>query len=159
MVESADTAGAGALSPPIPGKHPTHQFYWDAVARREIQLLKCLDCGHFVHYPRPVCPHCLSSDLRPETISGKGTLYSYTVVMQPGHPYFVDKIPYVIGVFEIDEEPGVRMPRGIDAAPEVLRCGMPMEVVFKDVTDTLVLPFFRPAELSGGAVAAERSPQ
>jgi uncharacterized OB-fold protein len=121
-----------------------HQFYWDAVARRQLQLLRCQDCGHFVHYPRPVCPRCLSDDLQPETISGRGTLYSYTVVMQAGHPFFIDKIPYAIGVMEIEEEPGVRMPGGIDAAEADLVCGLPMEVVFKDVTDTLVLPFFRP---------------
>jgi uncharacterized OB-fold protein len=75
--------------------------------------------------------------------------------MQAGHPFFVDKIPYVIGVMEIEEEPGVRMPGGIDAGEADLVCGMPMEVVFKDVTDTLVLPFFRPRE--PGREAAERS--
>jgi uncharacterized OB-fold protein len=88
-------------------------------------------------------------ELAPEAISGRGTLYSYTVVMQAGHPYFVDKIPYVIGVIEIDEEPGVRLPAGIDGAEDELRCGIAVEVVFKDVTDTLVLPFFRPSSGSG----------
>jgi hypothetical protein len=126
-----------------------HKFYWDAVARRELHLLKCRGCGHFVHYPRPTCPRCQSDDLEPEKISGRGTLYSYTVVMQAGHPFFVDKVPYVIGVIEIDEEPGVRMPGGIDADESDLRCGIPMEVVFKEVTETLVLPYFRPSEGSG----------
>lgn len=137
----------GASSPPVPGDHPMHWFYWDAVARRQLELLRCRGCGHFVHYPRPVCPRCHGDDLAPEAISGHGVLYSFTVVVQPGHPFFADKVPYVIGVVEIDEEPGVRLPTGIDAPEEQLRCGMPMEVVFKDVTPTLVLPFFRPVRL------------
>ena len=149
MADADGRGGVGALSPPVPGEHPMHKFYWDAVGRHELQLLKCQGCGHFVHYPRPTCPRCRSDDLQPETITGRGTLYSYTVVMQAGHPFFVDKIPYVIGVIEIDEEPGVRMPAGIEAEESDLRCGIPMEVVFKNVTDTLVLPYFRPSERSG----------
>jgi uncharacterized OB-fold protein len=149
MADAGTALGIGALSPPIPGDHPVHRFYWEAVARRELHLLKCQGCGRFVHYPRPVCPRCLSDDLVPEAISGRGTLYSYTVVMQPGHPYFVDKVPYVIGVVEIAEEAGVRLPAGIDADEEQLRCGIPMEVVFKQVTETLVLPYFRPSGAAG----------
>lgn len=149
MVIESGVPGAGALSPPIPGMHPMHQFYWDAVKEHQLRLLRCQGCGHFVHYPRPICPRCRSLDLAPEAISGRGTLYSYTVVMQAGHPYFVDKIPYVIGVVEIDEEAGVRLPAGIEGAEEDLHCGAPVEVVFRDVTDSLVLPFFRP--LAGSA--------
>jgi uncharacterized OB-fold protein len=70
--------------------------------------------------------------------------------MQAGHPFFVDKIPYIIGVMEIEEEAGVRLPGGIEADEQQLRCGIPLEVVFRDVTPTLVLPFFRPRSEGGG---------
>ena len=145
MVVRSEVPGPGVLSPPVPGDHPTHRFYWDAVRERRLCLLRCRGCRHFVHYPRPICPRCGSLELAPEAISGRGTLYSYTVVMQAGHPYFVDRIPYVIGVVEIEEEEGVRMPAGIEAAEEDLRCGIAVEAVFRDVTDDLVLPFFRPS--------------
>ncbi len=147
MVPMSDTEGVdrvSALSPPVPGEHPVHQFYWDAVREGQLKLLRCQSCRHFIHYPRPICRFCGSVDLTPEPISGRGTLYSYTVVMQPGHPFFMDKIPYIIGVMEIDEEPGVRLPGGIEAAEDELRCGIPLEVLFKQVTPTLTLPFFRP---------------
>jgi uncharacterized OB-fold protein len=144
MSDVGVTEPMGASSPPIPGDHPLHRFYWEAVRNHQLQLLRCDGCRHFVHYPRPICPRCGSTSLTPTPISGRGTLYSYTVVMQAGHPYFVDKIPYVIGVVEIEEEVGVRMPAGIEGTEEELRCGTPMEVVFRDVTESLVLPFFRP---------------
>ena len=68
---------------------------------------------------------------------------------QASHPYFADKLPYIIGVIDLEEEPGVRLPTGIvDCARDDLRCGMAMEVVFRAVTPTLTLPYFRPTGLA-----------
>jgi len=134
-----------ASSPPVPVPTPLTAFYWEAVARGELALLRCRSCGHYVHYPRPICDACQSPELEPEAISGRGVLYSHTVVMQASHPYFMDKIPYIIGIVSIDEEPDVHLPTGIvDANGGELRCGMPVELVFREITDTLTLPFFRP---------------
>src|ERR1700738_4025896 len=134
-----------AQSPPVPQPTELNRFYWEAVAQHRLELLRCRACGHYVHYPRAACDACQATELAPEEISGRGTLYSYSVVMQASHPYFVDKVPYVIGVVAIDEEPSVRIPTGIvDCEEAELRCDMPVEVVFREVTPTLTLPFFRP---------------
>ena len=134
-----------AQSPPVPEPSELTQFYWDAVEQHRLELLRCQSCGHYVHYPRRICNRCLSDDLAPEEVSGRGTLYSYTEIMQASHPYYRDKLPYVIGIIDLGEEPGVRLPTGIvDCPADDLRCGMPMEVVFRQVTPTLVLPYFRP---------------
>ena len=134
-------------SPPVPLPTEDTKFYWDAVAQRRLELLRCQQCGHFVHYPRNVCNRCLSTDLKPEQVSGRGTLYSYCEVIQASHPYFTDKVPYFIGVIDLWEEPGVRLPTGlVDCTADELRCDMPMELVFCDVTPTLILPFWRPAK-------------
>jgi uncharacterized OB-fold protein len=136
-------------SPPIPERSELTAFYWDAVDAHRLDLQRCHDCGHFIHYPKRICKFCLSSDLAPETISGRGTLYSYCEVMQASHPYFADKIPYFIGVIDIEEEPGVRIPTGlVECTADDLRCGIAMEVVFRDVTPTLTLPYFRPVGAS-----------
>ena len=138
------------LSPPIPAHHPVTDFYWESTREHRLSLLRCQTCGHFVHFPRPICDICQSTELAPEEISGRGTLYTYCTVMQAGAPYFVDKVPYVIGVIDIEEEPGVRIPAGIEGVDSDLQCGMPMEVFFVDVTDTLTLPYFR--RLAGSSV-------
>lgn len=132
-------------SPPVPAEDPRTAFYWQAVAEGRIELLRCQGCGHFVHYPRPVCNRCRSADLVPTAISGRGTLYSYCEVNQVAHPFYADKVPYLIGVVDIEEEAGVRIPAGlVDCAHDDLRCGIPMEAVFRQVTPTLTLPYFRP---------------
>jgi uncharacterized OB-fold protein len=132
-------------SPPVPERSALTAFYWDAVDAHRLDLLRCRGCGHFVHYPRPICPRCLDTDLAPEPISGRGSLYSYCEVLQASHPYFFDKLPYLIGVIDIEEEPGVRLPTGlVDCTRDDLRCGIPMEVVFRDLTPILTLPYFRP---------------
>ncbi len=135
--------------PPVPGRTDLTGFYWDAVDAHRLELLRCPACGHFVHYPRRVCNQCLSTDLKPEVISGRGTLYSYCEVMQASHPYFAARLPYFIGVIDIEEEPGVRIPTGlVDCTADDLRCGISVEVVFRDLTPTLTLPYFRPAGAS-----------
>jgi uncharacterized protein len=133
-------------SPPVPEASELTRFYWDAVAEHRLELLRCQACGHYLHFPRPMCERCHSIDVSPEEVSGQGTLYSYSVIMQASHPYFVDKVPYVIGVIDLAEEPGVRIPTGITEASESrLRCGIAMEVVFLEITPTVTLPYFRPA--------------
>jgi uncharacterized protein len=134
-----------AESPPVPVPTEETAFYWDAVAEHRLELLRCRSCGHFRHYPRRICDVCLSTDLQPEAVSGRGTLYSYCEVMQGSHPYFAARIPYLIGIIDLAEEPGVRLPTGIvDCVAGDLRCGIAMEVTFREVTPTLTLPFWRP---------------
>jgi uncharacterized protein len=139
------TAFDAAQSPPVPQASDLNRFYWDAVNEHRLELLRCQSCGHYVHYPRPICNRCQSDQVAPEEISGRGTLYSYTLIMQASHPYFVDKVPYLIAIVAIDEEPEIHIPTGlVDCEESDLRCDMPVEVVYQEVTPTLTLPFFRP---------------
>jgi uncharacterized OB-fold protein len=146
-----EPAPAGGLFPPLPEVNETNQFYWNAARDHRLELLRCQSCGHFVHFPRPMCDRCQSSDLAPEGISGRGSLYSYCTVVRPGHPYFIDKVPYILGIVDINEETGVRIPAGIvEHESSALRCGTPVEVVFRALTPDVTLPFFRPRRDPGG---------
>ena len=76
--------------------------------------------------------------------SGKGTVFSWTTAMQPMMPQFADKIPYSPVIVELQE--GVRMVTWLtDVKPDELKLGMPVELVFDDVTPTVALPMFRRA--------------
>ena len=107
-----------AETPPVPYPTDVTRFFWDGVNRHTLLILRCQVCGHFVHYPRIVCNRCLATDLAPEPVSGRGTLYSYTVVMQAFHPISSSRIPYVLAVVELAEEPGLRMTTNIVDCPE-----------------------------------------
>ena len=91
-----------AVKPPLPIPDELTAFFWEGVRAHRLMILRCRNCGHFIHYPRPVCEKCLSEDLAPEQVSGRATLYSYTVTMKPWHPFWVDKVPYVLATVELE---------------------------------------------------------
>jgi len=66
-------------------------------------------------------------------------VYSYTVCHQAFHPYFAEFVPYVLATVELDE--GIRMLAFLpDLDPDAIRIGMPLEVRFEVVDDSLTLP-------------------
>jgi len=75
-------------------------------------------------------------------VSGRGTLYSYTVCYKPAHPAFADATPYNIAIVELEE--GVRLMSSVVGDHDALEVGMPLEVVFDQVTDEVIVPRFRP---------------
>ena len=126
---------------PLPKPSPMSEPFWEAARRHELWLQRCTDCGQFVFYPRPQCPNCWSAKLEWKPASGRGKIYSYTVVRRPTHRAFTE--PYVLAIVELEE--GVRMTTNIVAAPEQVRVGMGVNVLFDDVTPDRTLVKFKPA--------------
>jgi uncharacterized OB-fold protein len=132
-------------APLMPEPNPVTQFFWDSVLRHQLSILRCCRCGTYIHWPRESCRSCLSRDLEPTEVSGRGRLDTYTWVFQPFHPFFFDKIPYVLAVVELAEQPGLKMVTNIvDCADDHLRMDLPVEVVFREVAAGLTLPLFKP---------------
>jgi uncharacterized protein len=132
--------------PPLPLVNDLTRFFWDGIAERRLMILKCQNCGHHVHLPRPVCNRCRSIDLAPAQMSGKGSLYAYTVTVQAFHPFYVDKLPYTVAVVDLVEEAGLRLTTQIIDCPEdELRTGMPLELVWTEISPGWTLPYFRPS--------------
>jgi uncharacterized OB-fold protein len=81
----------------------------------------------------------------PEEVSGRATLHSYTVNHQQWIP---DSEPYVIGLVEIDEQPGLRLTTNVvGCEPEDVEIGMELEVCFEE-QDSVWFPLFRPRSRS-----------
>ncbi len=134
------------VKPPIPVPDALTAFFWEGVQAHRLMILRCRNCGHFIHYPRPVCEKCLSEDLAPEQVSGRATLYSYTITMKPWHPFWVDKVPYVLATVELSEQENLKMLTNLVECPhDSIAVGMPLEVTFCEVSDDLTLPCFKPA--------------
>ena len=64
--------------------------YWEGCGRGELVLQRCSSCDRVQHRPRGVCAHCLSSELEHFVASGRGVVYSCTVIHQNGIPPFRD---------------------------------------------------------------------
>lgn len=120
------------------------QFYWDAAREHKLVIQRCDECGHYVHWPAVLCTKCHGETLTPTEVSGKGTIYSFTIIKHVFHPIFADQVPYSLAIVELDEQPGLRVVTNIvDCANEDLAVGMRVEVTFEDY-DGFTLPQFRP---------------
>ena len=65
--------------------------------------------------------------------------------MKPWHPFWVDKVPYVLASVELPEQPDLKMLTNIvECEHDALEIGMPVEVTFREVAAELTLPFFKP---------------
>jgi uncharacterized protein len=128
----------------VPDPSPLGAPYWQGANRGELLIQRCDGCGHVFHPPLPVCPACGSSAWSWQPASGRGKVFSYTVVLQAAHPDFADRVPYVAALVELEEGP--RMVADIlEIAPEDVRVDMPVRVEFVEVAAGVKLPQFVPA--------------
>ena len=131
-------------SKPVPGIDDVNRPYWEAAKRHELIIQKCRECGHYRYPPGIICPHCVSDDLEWAKVSGRGTIFTWTVFHKVYHPGFTGEVPYAVVAVELEEGPRVTS-NLVDCALENITIGMPVEVVFEDITQELSLPKFRPA--------------
>jgi uncharacterized OB-fold protein len=120
---------------------PHERPYWDALREHRLVLQQCIECGQRQHYPRSVCMSCLSDSLNYVDCSGRGSVYSYTVIRRPPLPALRSLVPYALALVDLDD--GVRMVSNIVGDPEQVRIGRRVAVDFCDVTDEVTLPVFR----------------
>ncbi|OBG74406.1 MULTISPECIES: OB-fold domain-containing protein [unclassified Mycobacterium] len=128
---------------PLPLITQDNEFFWTSGADGTLRLQECRACASLLHPPAPVCRYCRSRDIGVRAVSGKATLAGFTVNHRfslPGMP-----APYVIAQVAIAEDPRVRLTTNIvEADPERLQLGQPVEVVFEHADDVW-LPLFKPS--------------
>lgn len=94
--------------------------------RYALQGEVCPHCGAAIFPPRDVCPECAKPAQDIFIFSGKGEIYSYTVVLDPPEG-FEDQKPYVVALVRLDEGPMVTTQiTDLDGQPEI---GMRVEMV------------------------------
>lgn len=125
-----------------PSEHS--RFYWEAARQHQLKIQRCNSCSTYIHPPMPVCAKCHSRQLHPEQVSGKGVVYSFTVVRHLFHPGFADVMPYILALIELREQANLRvLTHIVECRPEDAHVGMEVEVVFEDRGEHTV-PQFRP---------------
>lgn len=115
--------------------------FWKAAAEHRLVVPRCNKTGDYFFPPERYVPGTASADWDYAEISGRGTVYTFSVVHRPMSPDF--DAPYVLAV--VDLEGGVAMLTNvIDCPPDDVRVGMPVEVTYLDLEGGS-LPVFRPA--------------
>jgi uncharacterized OB-fold protein len=129
---------------PLPSPSALSQPYWHGLSEGQVRVQRCSGCGEYVFYPRPHCPACLSEALEWVAVSGRGRVYTYTVVRRAMNPAFADDVPYVYAIVELEEGPRL-MTNVVGCAPEDVRVDMPVKAVYDSVTSEITLLKFEPA--------------
>lgn len=108
---------------PAPRVLPETQAFWQAANEGRLLLKRCRACGEVHHYPRDVCPHCLSTDTEWVEAAGTGTVYSFST-MGAG------EATYTLAFVTLDE--GVTlMTNLVDCDPARVAIGDAVRVAFK----------------------------
>lgn len=128
---------------PIPPIDPWTEPYWTALHQGRLLLQFCPACREHIFYPRQSCPHCFSERLEWVEASGCGKVYAYTVVENNAPSAFIEEMPFVIAIVNLEE--GVRMMTNIVGCdPAAIYSEMPVTVTFEKVSDEITLPKFKP---------------
>lgn len=121
-----------------------HQGFWSSIKAHEAALQKCGGCATFRFIPMEICPKCFSAEYDWVRISGRGEVYTYTVIRRAPTPAYQADAPYVIAHVTMEEGPRM-ISNLIGIAPEDVKIGMQVRLVYEDVTEDVSLFKFEPA--------------
>src|ERR1700733_16242459 len=132
-----------AVSKPTPIPDEISAPFFDGAREGRLMLQHCGSCNQWSFPVRERCPHCFAAELEWRQASGRGSLYTFTIMHQVMNPAFAPSVPY--NVAQIDLVEGVRMTSNIvGIGNDALRIGMPVEVVFEAADADVRIPKFQP---------------
>jgi uncharacterized OB-fold protein len=111
--------------------------YWEGAAAGQLLIKHCTACGEFHHYPRSICPFCGSDRTEWRQASGRGTVYSFSVMRRAAEPYAIAYVTLEEGV--------TLMTNIVDCDLDQIRIGQAVRVVFKPSDGGPAVPMFAPA--------------
>lgn len=133
-----------AYEKPLPKPNADNKAFWDGCKEHQLRFQKCQNCGLVRWPPSLICPNCYSKDAKWLTVSGKGKVYSFAVYHQAFHPAFANELPYVTAIIQLAEGPYL-LSNIVGCKPEDIKCDMPVEVTWDDISPDFSLPKFKPA--------------
>lgn len=142
MARVVDASGPRLL----PALTPANRAFWTGGANGELAVQRCTACRRWVHPPTVACPAC-GGGLHPEPVSGRGTVFTFTVNHQQFRPDV--EPPNLIAIVELDEQADLRIPAGIiGCEPDQLCCGLAVQVLFErhgTGDEAVYVPVFEPS--------------
>jgi len=131
------------VSPPIPAPDVDTQAWWDSLKSGVFALCYCEACDRYQHPPLEACRRC-GARLVLKEAKGTGTLHSFIIQQRAMLPGF--EVPYVLGMIELDDEPGLKLTGKVTCAPEEAAIGMRLTAHLERIGESEFLsPVFDPA--------------
>lgn len=126
---------------PLPAITDDTRPFWDGCRRHELVVQRCTGCGTLRHPPAPACWKCRGFAHEWIALSGRGTVFSHATVHRAFLPELASHVPYTVVVVALDDAPGIRIVSNL--LDGEARIGLPVEVVFEDVSADVTVPRFR----------------
>lgn len=105
---------------------------------------RCQACGYWIYPHRPLCPRCLSWDVKATEVSGGGKLFMFTLIHQARDPKLFLEEPMAVAAVELNEQAGLRYLSTIVHCPtHKLAYDMPLQLTWID-QDGIQVPAFEP---------------
>lgn len=119
------------------GAYVSPQVYRDSLDARYRLVGRRCGNGHLIFPPKPKCPECGTRGLSPEPLSGRGTVYSVTVIGKGAAPAeFTTQNQslgaYGVAIVELAEGPRI-VAQLTDCDPEEVAIGHGVEAVFRRI--------------------------
>ena len=128
---------------PLPAVNSDTAPFWEYCKKHELRMQKCAQCGHVRYPPSIICPKCQSMEAEWTKLSGKGKVYSFVIFHRVYNEAFSKEVPYAVAIIHLDEGPRI-LSNVTGCKLEDIKCDMPVEMYFEDVTDEFALPKFKP---------------
>ncbi|MCE7885342.1 MAG: Zn-ribbon domain-containing OB-fold protein [Actinobacteria bacterium ATB1] len=131
----------------IPTPEPDTEEFWEACRAHRLLLRKCNECSKVHYYPRPFCPGCWSENVEWIEASGRGRVYTYSIVHRNDLPPWPDKVPYCAAIVELEEGPRM-MTNVVECDFEHVAVEMLVELTWIDdiwEDESWSFPVFKPA--------------
>jgi len=123
---------------PPPAVTVESRAFWDAARGRRFVVPVCTACGKAHWYPRAICPFCASDKIEWRAASGKGTIYTFSVMRRVAEPY-------VIAHVTLAEGPTM-LTNIVDCDFDALAIGQPVSLVFQETENGPPVPMFKPVK-------------
>ena len=123
---------------PLPQPTALSAPHWEGAQQHRLMVQRCAACAHHVFPPKPVCDACFSQNLTWVQSSGRGAIYSYTIVHRPPDPSFA--VPFCAAIIAL-EEGWYMLSNVVNIPMEAIAVGLPVKVCFVEV-DGMSLPVF-----------------
>ena len=123
------------LAPPVVTAEG--KAFFDAARQGRFMIPVCTACNRAHWYPRAICPYCAGDKVEWHEASGKGTIYTFSVMRRV-------KEPYIIAHVTLAEGPTM-LTNIVDCDTETVRIGQPVTVVFQETDNGPPVPMFKPA--------------
>jgi uncharacterized protein len=130
------------VSKPVPAITPDMREFFDGARAGCLMVQKCDSCGKLRFPAHDLCSKCNSTDSRWVPVSGRGEVFSFSIMHQLYHPGFAKEVPYAVVMVELEE--GCKFVSNLlGVKPHDIKCGMPVEVTFEKLSDEVSMPKFR----------------